>query len=112
VECLSYRLGDHTTADDASRYRDDAEVSPHWKEDPLLRLRTYMTAAWNWAREDEEALQHACSREVEEAAAAWLATRAQAPRAMFDHLYARLPVALDPQLAALQRHAGATDAHG
>ena len=47
-----------------------------------------------------------------QAATAWLATRAQAPRAMFDHLYARLPVALDPQLAALQRHAGGTDAHG
>jgi hypothetical protein len=49
---------------------------------------------------------------VEEAAAAWLATAPQPPRAMFDHLHARLPVALEPQLAALQRHAGGADAHG
>jgi len=36
----------------------------------------------------------------------------QPPRAMFDHLYARLPVALEPQLATLQRHAGGGGAHG
>ena len=112
LECLSYRLGDHTTADDASRYRDDAQVSPHWKEDPLARLRTHLAAAWNWSREEEEALQHDCSRAVEEAAAAWLAMEPQPPRAMFDHLYARLPVALEPQLATLQRHAGDGGSHG
>ena len=33
IECLSYRLGDHTTADDARRYRDDESVSRHWKEE-------------------------------------------------------------------------------
>ena len=112
VECLSYRLGDHTTADDASRYRDDAEVSPHWKEDPLARLRAYLTTAWQWSREDEEALQHDCSREVEAAAAAWLATEPQPPRAMFEHLYARLPAALQAQFAALERHAAGEGAHG
>ena len=112
IECLSYRLCDHTTADDASRYRDDAEVSAHWKEDPIARLRTHLGAAWNWSREEEEALQHECNRVVEEAAAAWLATAPQPPRAMFDHLHARLPVALEPQLATLQRHDGGTRAHG
>ena len=43
-------------------------------QDPLARLRTHLGAAWNWSREEEEALQHECSRAVEEAAAAWLAT--------------------------------------
>lgn len=112
VECLTYRLCDHTTADDASRYRDDAEVSARWKEDPLARLRAWLVATWGWSREDEEALEHACSREVEEAAAAWLASAPQPPRAMFDHLYARLPAALQAQLATLERHAGGTGAHG
>ena len=37
VEALTYRLCDHTTADDASRYRNDAEVSRHWPEEPVLR---------------------------------------------------------------------------
>ena len=36
IEAVSYRLCDHTTADDASRYRDDAEVSRHWPAEPLF----------------------------------------------------------------------------
>src|SRR5688572_17338520 len=39
VEAMSYRLSDHTTADDASRYRDPAEVTEAWKIEPLIRLR-------------------------------------------------------------------------
>ena len=34
IEALSYRLSDHTTVDDASRYRSDEEVSARWKEEP------------------------------------------------------------------------------
>jgi len=112
VECLSYRLGDHTTADDASRYREDREVSPHWKEDPVARLRAFIAARWKWTREDEQQLLAECSGTVEEAAAAYLAIEAPEPRAMFAHLYARLPAALEPQLEDLERHAVAGAAHG
>jgi pyruvate dehydrogenase E1 component alpha subunit len=42
IECHTYRLADHTTADDAGRYRSPEEVE-HWKKkDPILRLRLYM----------------------------------------------------------------------
>jgi pyruvate dehydrogenase E1 component alpha subunit len=30
IEAVTYRLGDHTTADDASRYRSADEVQEHW----------------------------------------------------------------------------------
>jgi pyruvate dehydrogenase E1 component alpha subunit len=39
IEALTYRLGDHTTSDDASRYRSADEVQAHWKEEPIARLR-------------------------------------------------------------------------
>jgi 2-oxoisovalerate dehydrogenase E1 component alpha subunit len=39
IEAVTYRLGDHTTADDASRYRSADEVQEHWKEEPFARLR-------------------------------------------------------------------------
>ncbi|WP_410969714.1 thiamine pyrophosphate-dependent enzyme, partial [Salmonella sp. SAL4450] len=39
IEALSYRLSDHTTADDASRYRSQAEVDEAWKVEPMIRLR-------------------------------------------------------------------------
>jgi pyruvate dehydrogenase E1 component alpha subunit len=42
IECFTYRMKDHTTADDAGRYRSKEEVDT-WKEkDPILRLRLYM----------------------------------------------------------------------
>ncbi|WP_043947686.1 pyruvate dehydrogenase (acetyl-transferring) E1 component subunit alpha, partial [Ralstonia solanacearum] len=38
IEALSYRLGDHTTADDATRYRDSDIVKQAWAREPILRL--------------------------------------------------------------------------
>jgi 2-oxoisovalerate dehydrogenase E1 component alpha subunit len=40
IQAVTYRLGDHTTADDASRYRSADEVQERWKEEPIARLRT------------------------------------------------------------------------
>ncbi len=94
IECVTYRLGDHTTADDASRYRDDAEVSPHWKEEPLVRLRNHFVAEHGWGKDDEEALLRGTAAEVDEAADRYLATTPEPARAMIDHLYATLPADL------------------
>jgi pyruvate dehydrogenase E1 component subunit alpha len=42
IECYTYRMSDHTTADDASRYRKKEEIE-NWKaKDPILRLELYM----------------------------------------------------------------------
>jgi 2-oxoisovalerate dehydrogenase E1 component alpha subunit len=109
IEALTYRLGDHTTADDARRYRDDAEVSRHWKEEPIARLRAFMTAAGWWSKDDEQALLAACSKEVAAAAEAYLATPPQSPETMFAHLYARLPSPLEGQLEELRRAGEAGD---
>jgi len=109
VEALTYRLSDHTTADDASRYRDDAEVSAHWKLEPDARLRRYMSEAGLWSKEDEERLIEACAAEVEAAVEAYLALPPLPPTAMFDHLYAELPAAFAEQRAALAAAADAPE---
>ncbi len=101
VEALTYRLSDHTTADDASRYRDDAEVSQRWKEDPIARLRRYLSEAGQWSKAEEEALIAESGKQVEAAAEAYLATPPMPPEAMFEHLYAELPAALERQRAEL-----------
>lgn len=97
IEALTYRLGDHTTADDASRYRRDEEVSRHWREEPIVRLRRYLDHLAAWSKADEERLNAECTTQVEAAVEAYLATPAPPPNALFDHLYARLPPALRPQ---------------
>ena len=44
IEAVTYRLGDHTTADDATRYRTEEELEKWEGRDPILRLRRYLTA--------------------------------------------------------------------
>jgi pyruvate dehydrogenase E1 component alpha subunit len=107
IEALTYRLSDHTTADDASRYRDDAEVSRHWAEEPVSRLRSYLMRAGCWNKAQEENLLHECSRAVESAATEYQETPPLPATAMFDQTYAHVPADLRGQseaLASPQRH--------
>ena len=101
IEALTYRLGDHTTVDDAKRYREDAEVSQHWESEPIARLRKYLTAAGVWSKEDEERLLADCTAEITAAVDQYLAMAPQPPAAIFDYLYATLPA----ELAEQRRHA-------
>lgn len=100
VEALTYRLSDHTTADDASRYRSPDELAAAWKVEPVLRLRTYLIAIGAWDKAREDALLKASNEQVQAAAQAYLDMPPPEPGQMFDHLYAQLPAALARQRAA------------
>jgi 2-oxoisovalerate dehydrogenase E1 component alpha subunit len=98
VEALTYRLADHTTADDASRYRSDDEVTEHWRNDPVARLRALLVHLDVWGREREEELLARCESTIDEAVEAYEATPPMPASAMFDHLHAELPGAYRSQL--------------
>jgi pyruvate dehydrogenase E1 component alpha subunit len=100
IEAVTYRLSDHTTADDASRYRDDAEVSRHWPAEPIARLRGYLTKAGAWDKELEEKLLQDCAHAVEAAAAEYLATPPPPAASMFDCTFAQTTADLVLQRAA------------
>ena len=104
VEALTYRLGDHTTADDAGRYRDDSQVSRHWQREPVARLKRYLTEHFNWTRQEEETLLQSVRERVEAAARRYLKTEALPATAMFDHLYQQLPADLAAQRAEVAAH--------
>jgi 2-oxoisovalerate dehydrogenase E1 component alpha subunit len=91
IEALTYRLGDHTTADDAARYRPPDDVQQHWKEEPIARLRAYLAGRKEWDKAREEALTRECQQQIDAAVEHYLATPPRAPETMFDHLYAELP---------------------
>ena len=106
IEALTYRLSDHTTADDATRYRLAAEVSSHWRDEPLVRLRAYLgRRAW-WSRADEEALIKECEDLVAAGRQAYLELPPVPPTAMFDHLFATLPRSLVEQRRRFEQEAG------
>lgn len=105
IEALTYRLGDHTTSDDARRYRADSDVSSRWEAEPIARLRTYLTSSAGWTHDDEQQLVTAARDEIEAASEAYIATEPQPPEAMFDYLFATLPAALAFQRAELVQRA-------
>lgn len=97
IEALTYRLGDHTTADDATRYRDPGEVEQQWAQEPILRLRKHLLAREAWGPQQEEKLLKEISEEINAAVERYLATPPPTTEAMFEHLYATLPAALHAQ---------------
>lgn len=91
IECISLRLCDHTTADDATRYRPDGELEAGWEKEPIIRLRKYLEANQQWSDSDEEAMQQSIAEEVQQSVDNYLNLPADKPEAMFDYLYAELP---------------------
>ncbi len=102
IDAQTYRLGDHTTADDARRYRPDEEVKAQWKLEPIARLRNYIVSQGFWTKSDEESLIGECQQKVEAAANRYLTTQRRQPETMFDYLYAALPQAYRAQQQELR----------
>ncbi|HJO38433.1 MAG: thiamine pyrophosphate-dependent enzyme [Vicinamibacterales bacterium] len=94
VEALTYRLSNHTTADSAKRYRDEAAVAEAWKHEPIARLRAYLTAQDVWSEDDERRLADECAAQIEQAAEAYLAMEPAPAETVFDYLYETLPAPL------------------
>jgi len=99
IEAVTYRLADHTTADDARRYRDDAEVKAAWAREPMKRMRAYLIAAKIWDDAKEEAWKTECAARVDVEVNAYLESKPQPVTAMFDYTYAELPMDLAQQRA-------------
>ncbi|MEZ0470862.1 pyruvate dehydrogenase (acetyl-transferring) E1 component subunit alpha [Luteimonas salinilitoris] len=100
IEFLTYRLHDHTTADDARRYRSAEEVKAAWERDPIPRLRTFLTARKLWDEQQEKAWAEECGKRVDAEIDAYLASKVQPVEAMFDYLYADPPADLLKQREA------------
>ncbi len=99
IEAITYRLCDHTTADDANRYRDDEEVKQAWQAEPIKRMKQYLEQQASWDEAQDQALLAECQQEVADAVDAYLAMPVQAAESMFDYLYASLPESLQEQRA-------------
>ncbi|HVP72592.1 MAG TPA: pyruvate dehydrogenase (acetyl-transferring) E1 component subunit alpha [Phycisphaerales bacterium] len=104
IEALTYRLGDHTTADDARRYRDETELAAWKNRDPLTRLGNYLRKKKLWDDKKEAALQEKAKADV--AAVVERAEHIAAPARtdFFDSMYAELPEHLRIQRDTMQTH--------
>lgn len=112
IEAITYRLCDHTTADDANRYRDKTELKKAWEEEPLARLRVYLIQQGHWSPQQEESLLAECNSQVEQAVQEYLAIPRPTLESMFDYHYAKLPHDLAEQRAQTLALGFTGDHHG
>ncbi|MBT8506823.1 pyruvate dehydrogenase (acetyl-transferring) E1 component subunit alpha [Coxiella-like endosymbiont of Rhipicephalus sanguineus] len=97
IEAITYRLCDHTTADDASRYTPSKELKIAWKREPIARLGYYLESQGLWSRDQETELQTELANEVDQIVKEFLNRPLPKPTDMFDYLYAELPKSLKKQ---------------
>ena len=97
IEAVTYRLGDHTTADDARRYRGKEEVDEAWAKEPMKRLRNWLVAKKVWDDAKEEAWKAECDEWMDKEVDAYLETKTQPVTAMFDYIFAEVPADLAKQ---------------
>jgi pyruvate dehydrogenase E1 component alpha subunit len=99
IECVTYRMAVHTTADDPKRYRADAEVESWRRKDPLARFQLYLKAKGLLSDADVTAEEERVAAEIQAAV-----DRAEEqmkllgdPLHMFEHAYAEMPPYLKEQ---------------
>jgi pyruvate dehydrogenase E1 component alpha subunit len=102
LELETYRMANHTTADDASRYRSKTDLDDWAKRDPLLRLRRYLeTLKLLDGARNEELVKNAEAL-VDEEIKAYEAFPEPNPLDMFANNYANAPKALIEQRSELE----------
>ncbi len=109
VELVTYRMDDHTTADDASRYRTEEMLAPWRAKDPIDRMRKFLTARHGWDETKETELVAQVTAEIEQFVQDYERRQHPEPANMFDHMYAELPWNLQEQRAEVNQRVGQSE---
>jgi pyruvate dehydrogenase E1 component alpha subunit len=83
IECFTYRVAHHTTADDAGRYRSSEEVESWKKKDPVVRLQLYMERRGLWSDSYQRELEAKVGQRIDEAVRKAEGAVPPQPREMF-----------------------------
>jgi pyruvate dehydrogenase E1 component alpha subunit len=99
IECVTYRMSVHTTADDPKRYRTEAEVEEWRQKDPITRFQKYLLRKGLFTQDAIQAEETAIAAEIQSAVehAEEEMKRLGDPLLMFDHAYGEMPDYLKTQ---------------
>jgi pyruvate dehydrogenase E1 component alpha subunit len=92
IECVTYRVAVHTTADDPKRYRSDEEVEQWKKRDPITRFQKYLLNKGLLSGETIETIESAVLDEIQAAVdnAEKQMKKMGDPMHMFEYAYAEM----------------------
>jgi len=104
IEAYTYRLGDHTTADDARRYRDAKELEMWRLRDPLIRTRKYLEAKDLWSDDKQKTLEAKAKEIVTKVVKNAEGIEKPTNDDIFDHTFAELPEEIIRQRDTMHTH--------
>lgn len=102
IECLTYRRGAHTTADDPKRYRSEKELKEWEKRDPIIRFEKYLKSKKVLNDKLIKKIQDDAKKEVDKAIKEAEKHKPK-PEDMFTHVYAELTPNLKEQIDYMKR---------
>lgn len=99
IEAMTYRLCDHTTADDATRYQPTNDVEKAVLCEPIERFKRFLVKENIWDERQEETLITTCTKEIQQAVDEYLDRTPQSITSIFDYHFATMPNYLIEQRA-------------
>jgi pyruvate dehydrogenase E1 component alpha subunit len=102
IECVTYRMAVHTTADDPKRYRSEEEVEKWRERDPIVRYQKYLVGKGLLSEDKIAGIESEVLEEIQ-AAVDGAEEKMKAfgdPSDIFEHAYARMPAYLKEQKEA------------
>lgn len=108
IEAISYRICDHTTADDASRYMKPQQLNEASKKEPLIRFKQFLMEQYSWTKNEDQDLHTQVQLQVDVAVDTYKKLPDQQYGEFFDHMYEQIPADLAEQkkdfLEGLKHH--------
>ena len=102
IEAYTYRMANHTTSDDASKYRSEEEVKKWEKRDPIERFRIYLNNKGIWNESFERKVQEEAEATVNSAVEEAEKTPSPSIEEIFIHTYKNMTPNLKEQLEELK----------
>jgi TPP-dependent pyruvate/acetoin dehydrogenase alpha subunit len=96
---VTYRTGAHSSSDDPTAYRDNAEVEEAQKRDPVRRMRRYLERVGGWSEAQQAAAEARIHAELSACIEKAEAAPAPSIASMFEDVYEHMPAHLIEQQA-------------
>jgi len=106
IECVTYRMNVHTTADDPKKYRPREEEEEWAKKDPITRIKAYLIDKGIWDDAKEDDLQTRVKDQIDDAVERFEARvpELMTPDMIFENAYIDMPPYLARQRDEMMEH--------
>lgn len=102
IECLTYRLGAHSTADDWKKYRSQEEVELWRSRDPIKRMKLYLENKRKiWSESEDQKFRAEAESKVNSVINSSEHLEPPKRETLFDDVYSERPWNLKEQLESL-----------